>query len=334
MNIRNSRLYLIILLLLSLVVLAACQQRRPRIILESPSPDLAERTAVPAEIVVVTTIFPLYDVAKSIGGDVVTVHNLLPPGGSPHTFDPGPDQVRAIEESQLVFKIGLGLDDWLDRVIRGSSSDSRVIVTVSDNIETIPMSGDEHRTCSSGHVGCSQSGVDPHIWVDPVRMKQVAANIRDAYIKAMPDYEEEFQKNCDIYEKRLDELDLKYKNTLQQFQKKDYVSYHSFMNYLGVRYGIRQVAVVSESAGKEPDPQEIMRIVEKMRAEGVRVIFAEPQFSPKSSEMIANETGAKVYVVDPMGSEHDPARNTYYRNMETNLKTMEQAFREQYSKNE
>jgi zinc transport system substrate-binding protein len=332
MNIRRFQSFFFLLLIIfSLVITVSCQQRQPGDrAYGTPSFEPGERAAVPVDMVVVTTILPLYDAAKSIGGDLVEVHNLLPPGGSPHTFEPGTQQVRALEDSQIVFKLGLGLDDWLDRTIRGTRKKDRRIITVSENIETIPITEDEHETCCPGHSHAGSAGVDPHIWMDPVRMKEIAANIRDAYIHALPVYTETFQKNYDEYANQLDSLDEKYRTTLEKFAKKDFVTYHSFLNYLAQRYNLRQVAVITESPGKEPDPQEIVRVVNRMKDNNVKVVFAEPQFSPRSAEVIAGETGAKVYFLDPLGSTVNSDRNSYVKNMETNLKTLEEAFTEQY----
>jgi zinc transport system substrate-binding protein len=334
MNKRYIQGIILILIIFSLVITVSCQQRQTGQQTDEVSPfQPGERTAVPVDMIVVTTILPLYDAAENVGGDLVMVHNLLPPGASPHTFEPGTEQVRALEDSQLVFKLGLGLDDWLDRSIRGTRNKQRRVVTVSDNIETIPITEEiSDSGCCPGHSHGSHNNDDPHIWLDPIRMKQIAENIRDAYIHALPAYKETFNKNYESYVSQLDALDENYRTTLRNFEKKDFVTYHSFLNYPAQRYGLNQVAVIAESPGREPHPQEIMSVVNKMKQQDVKVVFAEPQFSPRSAEVIANETGAKVYFLDPLGSTENSDRNTYIKNMEMNLKTMEKAFSEQYGR--
>ncbi len=261
---------------------------------------------------VVASFLPLYDVARQVGGNLVEVRNLLPPGGSPHTFEPTPEDVKAVEEADLVFKLGLHLDDWMDRIVKGAGAEKKLVI-LSKGVDTIPLSG-------------NREGVDPHIWMDPVRMKKIAQNVYEAYVRVYPEKKEVFKKNYEEYIKKLEELDNLYRTTLSKFKKKDFVTFHPFLNYQAKRYGMNQVAVVTEFAGKEPDPKRIIEVVNILKKKGVKVVFVEPEFSPKASETIAREIGGKVIKIDPIGSIDNPNRNTYIKNMQENLKSLEEAF--------
>lgn len=309
---------------------------------QSVSKRAQEGQPIKDKIIVSTTILPIYDLAVHIGGDYVEVTNLLPPGGSPHTFEPGPDEAIAMERAQIIFKLGLGLDDWLEKLISRINPKDKTIVEVSSGIETLSFSPEESAACCDGHEisetphldahahdskSFKSSGVDPHIWMDPLRMKQAAKNVLDAYIEAMPHNKEYFTGNYEKYINELDQLHNKYVQVLSQFKKKDFVTYHSFLNYMADRYGMNQAAVIIDSPGKDPDPAHIINVIELLKSKGVKVVFVEPQFSPKSSEVIAVEIKGKIIEIDPLGNPHNPKRDTYIKNMEENLKSLQEAFK-------
>jgi len=277
---------------------------------------------------VVTTILPLYDIAVNVGGSRAEVHNLLPPGASPHTFEPTPDDLKLLEESDLVIMLGLGLDDWMDKMIASSGKEKKVIIA-SEGVETIKMESGEE---SESHVDADkdghhhEEGLDPHVWMDPLRMIVMAENVKSAFIKEMPKKKDYFEKNFKAYSESLKKLDGDFTRELSRFKKKDFITFHSFMNYLAGRYGLTPAGVIVDSPGKEPDSARVMNIVKVLKEKNVKVVFVEPQFSPKASMVIAQEIGGEVLTVDPLGSLDDSARDTYEKNMRENLKVLIQAF--------
>lgn len=310
---------LIILVVLSMFINSSCRQK-----IDTGSPTSAEDERGD-KLEVVTTFFPVYDCARQIGGDEVIVRNLLPPGGSPHTFEPTTTDSRAIEKADLIFKLGLELDDWMDTIIKSTGTDSNVI-ELSRGIETIPLGSSPVHSHSDDK--SKSFGQDPHIWMDPLKMKEMAKNARDAYIEKVPEKKEIFQKNYQIFAQKLDQLDKKYTEALSELEHKRFVTFHPFMNYLARRYDLEPVAVVTEFPGKQPDPHHLIEVIKKLREKNVRVVFVEPQFSPDASQIIANEIGGKVVVIDPLGSLSNPQKDTYVENMEQNLKNLVKAFEE------
>lgn len=328
-KLENRYLLIIIVLLFLSLSMLSCQSKKvnPEI-----PPDKTEQTN---KIHIVTTILPLYDIALNIGGDRAEVHNLLPAGASPHSYAPSVDDSMAVEKADLVLMMGLQLDDWIKKVAdtSGGAKKGRIII-VSNGIKTLKLPeehglmkeeihkhehGDEHQH----HAG----DVDNHLWMDPVRMKEMAKNVLNSLVELKPQDREFFENNYNNYAARLDELDSKYANELSKFKKKHFVTFHGFLNYTADRYGMKQVAVIATSPGKQPDPKHIAEVVDILKSKGVKVVFAEPQFSPKASELIVSEIGGKITVIDPIGSLEDPERNTYINNMETNLKGLVEAFK-------
>lgn len=328
-----------VMVILSLF-LVSCQKK-----MENPAdiplkPITDEGSGKPSDsgkIQIVTTILPLYDIAVNIGGDRAEVHNLLPAGASPHSYAPSVDDSIAVEKADLVLMMGLQLDDWIKKIADNSGGDKTgKIVIVSEGIKTLTLpeqmgSGDEeeHGDEHSGEHHHKAGDVDNHLWMDPVRMKEMAKNVLNACVKLKPADKEYFEKNYTDYTAKLDELDKKYSNELSKYKKKDFVTFHTFLNYTANRYGMNQVAVIATSPGKQPDPKHIAEVVDVLKSKGVKVVFAEPQFSPKASELIASEIGGKITTIDPIGSLEDPERCTYIKNMETNLKGLTEAFGEE-----
>ena len=327
----KTKLLLIVILQILLVFMISCQKTS-----EQPG---EEKKGEPSKVTetgklrVVTTILPLYHLAKNVGGDKVEVHNLLPTGASPHSYAPSVDDSMSVEKAGVILVLGLQLDDWIKKIAQSSGNNSpNRIVIVSNGIETLKTSEDgEHKHGKEeGHSQHHHHGdIDPHLWMDPVRMKNMAKNVYTAFSKAKPGEKEYFEKNYNDYILKLDELDKKYSDELSKFKKKDFVTFHTILNYTAHRYGMNQVAVIASSPGKQPDPRHIAEIVDILKKNNVKIVFAEPQFSPKASKLIAREIKGKIAVIDPLGSLEDPKRDTYIKNMEENLKALVEAFKEE-----
>ena len=312
----------VIFLAITLVFFCSCQGTAPQ-----------KKTG--GKLRVVATFLPVYDAARCVGGDLVEVKLLLPPGASPHTYEPTPRDSISLEEARVIFKLGLGLDDWVDRAVAGGIDKKGKTVAISGGVELLPLPEEEgsgqHHQCTHDHH--SHKGCDPHVWMDPMRMKIMAKNVLDHYKKLLPQKAEQLQKNYETYARSLDKLDKKYQDCLNEYKKRDFVTFHPFMNYLSHRYGLRQVAVVTGFAGKEPDPKKLIQVIEKLKEYRVKTVFAEPQFSPRASETIAREIGGRVVIIDPVGSLKDSGRDTYVKNMEQNLKALTKAFEQENSDN-
>lgn len=318
------------LTIIGILILSSCQQKTDRGATPSDTTG-SDLEKSEGKIVVITTILPLYDIAKNVGGDIVEVKNLLPPGGSPHTYEPTVEDSRNIEDAKVIFIVGLGVDTWMEKLTSAMGEKGKMkTFTLSDGVKTLSLTDVEKTGAHSGEHSHKKGGtVNPHIWMDPIRMKKMAENVRDAYISIKPDQKEKFEENCKKYQAELDELDKLYSEELSKFKKKDFITFHAFLGYLSKRYGMNEVAVISTSPGQEPDPKHIAEVIEILKKYGVKVVFAEPQFPPREADAIAREINGKVAVVDPLGALNNPKRNTYVKNMKENLKAFVSAFREE-----
>jgi zinc transport system substrate-binding protein len=263
---------------------------------------------------VVASIAPLADFAQEVGRDRVDVLLLLPPGASPHTYEPVPRTVREISKAKIFIKIGAGLEFWADRLIAATAK-GITTVTCSDGVPLLKGGDHDH----------ALSNANPHIWLDPVICMKIVEKIAAAFEAADPANASFYRKNAAAYISRLAALDREIARTVKTFRTRDYVTFHPAWDYFARRYGLKVSGVIEEAPGKEPAPKHVQRILDAVRKMKTKVIFAEPQFSPKIADAIAQEAGARVLMLDPVGG--GKGRETYIGLMKYNLAMMEKAMR-------
>ncbi|MCG8402571.1 MAG: metal ABC transporter substrate-binding protein [Firmicutes bacterium] len=197
--------------------------------------------------------------------------------------------------------------------------------------------GEEHRhaEADNGHLHQESHGTphqghhhgdkDPHVWLDPVLVKEhIAPQIAAALAEISPENSSYFKANLEAY---CNELELLHQDMAEKtagFNQHTFIAFHSAWRYLAHRYGLKDITV-EEFPGKEPTAQWITQVVETARAENVKAILAEPQFSTKAAGVIAAEFGAPVLIVDPLGAEDKEGYDSYLSMMRSNLTVLEQA---------
>lgn len=266
------------------------------------------------KIKVVASIAPLADFAKQVGGERAAVNLLLPPGATPHVFEPTPKAVKDVSAADIFIKIGAGLEFWAEKIIKSSAKKDLIIV---DSSSGAPLIRDPH---AHGTLGA-----DPHIWLDPLIAVSIVTKIEKAFIRADPKNAGHYEKNASHYREKLAQLDREIAERVSKFRIREYVTFHPAWNYFSRRYGLRVAGVIEESPGREPGPRHVARIIKEIRRIGSGVVFVEPQFNPKIAEVIARESGARILVLDPI--EGRKGSNTYIDMMRYNISVMESAMR-------
>jgi zinc transport system substrate-binding protein len=260
---------------------------------------------------VVASILPLTDFARQVGGDRVSVETLIPPGASPHTYELTPAQLRAVSRARVLVLNGVGLEYWADKMISAAHNPNLVVVTTAEGLDVI--AGDEH-----------EAGGNPHVWLSPLNAIHQVEMIRDALILADPAGVDEYRANADRYISELRALDRDIRATVATFSSRKFIAFHAAWVYFTRDYGLEQAAVIEATPGKEPSPAEVAEIVKTAKAIGAQAIFAEPQFSSKAAEVIAEESGAQVLFLNPLGQ---PPDYRYIDLMRYNLNEMSKALK-------
>lgn len=270
------------------------------------------------KINVVVSIYPLKDIVKQAGGDMVDVDFIVPPGASPHTFEPTPSDMLKMHRARMFVIIGAGLEFWADRAVKAAGRRDLKVIALSEGMPLI-YGGHSH--------GESRGVADPHIWLDPLLTRDMADRIAFALIELDGANGSYYRKRAEVFKRQLYELHMRIMKAVSRFRTREYVTFHPAWNYFSRRYGLKVIGVIEESPGKEASPRHIVGLINEIRKTGARVVFAEPQFNPKMADVIAKEAGARVLMLDPLGGPDLKGRDTYIGLMLYNLSILEQAMR-------
>ena len=227
-------------------------------------------------LTVVTTTTLLADLVKNVGSDLVEVTALMPPGADVHSFQSTPADNVAVGRAALLVSNGGGLDQFLDQVIEGASSDDAVHILAAESL--LELDDD-----------------DPHFWQNPVFTVQYAEGIRDGLIAADPDNAADYRSNFQEYKDRLTELDFDIANTLDTIQtdRRHLITFHDAFSHFAERYGWQVTSLVGSDAS-QVSPGPMVEILDRVREQGIPAVFAEPQFSSGLLEKAAEEAGVEV----------------------------------------
>jgi zinc transport system substrate-binding protein len=272
---------------------------------------------------VAATILPLGDFCQNIGGDLVQVQVLIPPGASPHVFEPSPAEMARVFQARVFVYIGAGLEPWAARLLRARGPKNLVAVEAARGMPLLNLAEPQHH--QKGAYEAHLTG-NPHIWLDPVLAQEICRKIAAAYIQADPAHRAQYAANLQSYLAALAELNREIEKHAQGWRQRDYVSFHPAFAYFARRYGLHNVGTIEEAPGREPSPRDLQNLVAAIQRYGIKVVFAEPQFNPRVAEVIAQEAGAKVLELDPLGG-RPPYGSDYLKMMRHNLATLDQAFK-------
>ena len=280
----------------------------------------------PGRRLAVASILPLADIVRNVAGDRFEVSCLLPPGASPHTFEPTTRQMVELSQAEAFFRMGLDLEFWAADLVESAANPRLRVVTVSDGIEPLRFSshGEHADEEAEGHHH-EHGEFDPHVWLDPVLALTIAENVRLGLSAADPASAGYFSERAREYREKLVALDAEYKAAMGAIKVRKAVAFHDAYAYLARRYGYEIVEVIEEAPGKEPGAKHIQHVIEGIRASGAGAVFVEPQFSPLMAEAIARDAGVAVITVDPIGDSSDPLRATYIGLMRFNLDAFRRA---------
>lgn len=272
-----------------------------------------------------TTVYPLEDFTKKIGGDYVDVESIYPPGADEHTFEPSQKDMIKMADGDIFFYVGMGLEGFVEGSKSILESEDVTVVATSKGIDLEPggESSGEHDH-DDGH----NHDVDPHIWLDPVYSKEMAKNIADTLSNEMPEHKKEFQANLETLVTELDSLDGEFKNMADHAPKKTFFVSHSAYSYWEERYGLHQEAIAGLNTADEPSQQELKKIIEKGKKDNVQYILFEQNVSSRLTEVVQNELGAKsltLHNLSVLTADDRKKEEDYFSLMRRNIETLKQA---------
>jgi zinc transport system substrate-binding protein len=248
----------------------------------------AQQSSEQSGITVVASFYPLYEFASRVGGDRAEVSSLVPVGIEPHDWEPTlQDRLRVQSATMLVIN-GAGFESW------AGGMEAQVIVDTSEGIglEHEEVGEDEH-----GH----ESGVNPHIWLDPVLAKHQVEKIRDAMVNTDPENADYYKENADAFAAELDQLDAFINSELDDCEKSDFIAFHDAFAHFAERYGLTQHSIHGISPEGEILPRRMQEIIELTNELGIDVIYSEDLIDSRLADAIAGEIpGGRVLVLSPI----------------------------------
>lgn len=236
-----------------------------------------------AVLPVVATFSVLADLVRQVGGDAVSVVSLVPVGADAHAFQPSPGALRSLRDARVAVENGLGLDGWLDRLIRASGfSGTRVVASAGVRPRPVQEGG--------------RAVPDPHVWQDPGRAVLMVRAIADGLCAADPARAAGYRARAADYTARIEALDAEIERRIGAIPraKRRVITGHDAFGYFGARYGVEFRAVQGVSTEGEPSARDLARLAAQVRREGIRAVFVENMTSPRAAEALAREAGARV----------------------------------------
>ncbi|WP_156630167.1 metal ABC transporter solute-binding protein, Zn/Mn family [Methylobacterium sp. Leaf112] len=276
----------------------------------------APALADPEKLRVVATFSILGDLVSQVGGERVAVTTLVKPDADAHGYAPAPSDARTLAAADMVVVNGLGLEGWIDRLIKASGAKAPVVVT-SKGIKPIEEA-DDH-----GHGHAHDHHADPHAWQSIANAKVYVANIRDGLAKRDPAHAAAYAARATAYLGELDALEGEVRATIAKIPpaQRRIITTHDAFGYFTAAYGLTFIAPQGVSTDSEASPRDVARIVRQIRAEKIPAVFLETIADPRLMEQIARESGAaiggKVYS-DALSGPDGPAP-TYVAMMRNNL---------------
>ncbi len=261
---------------------------------------------------IVTSFYPMYiDVINLTDGvEGVTVTNMTKPQtGCLHDYQLTTEDMKTLEKADAFVVNGAGMESFLDKVIK--MQEGMTVIDASRGIELMEEDGE----------------ANPHVWLSITKDIEQVKNIRDQLKEADPAHADQYEANAETYLAKLEALKTEMHATLDDVPHKDIVTFHEAFPYFAEEFGLHILGVIEREPGADPTPAELETTIEQVKALPVKVLFAEPQYSPAAAETIARETGAKLYSLDPVvtGEAMPDAKDAYLDAMRKNMETLKEA---------
>jgi manganese/iron transport system substrate-binding protein len=288
-------------------------------LLQASCSGSARNPTPPAAVkpVVVATTSTLASLVKSVAGDRMDVHWLVPIGASPETYEPVPKDVIELSHAAVIVENGSGLEAWLSKLLEEAPPAAHVVV-LSDSLPR-----------SVAHPNGSQYA-NPHFWLDPLYAGAYVAAIANALAAADPAHARYYHSNASAERRHLEDLNawIKQQIALIPPSQRAMIADHDAWYYFDRRYGIDDVGAIEKSPGKEPSAADLVELIAKAKSHHLHAIFAEPEFSPRLAKQLADSAGIETVTDlydDSLGT--SPDLDSYEGIMHHDVNTLVQALK-------
>lgn len=335
---RLSQYLSVFVVVVLVVALSACGSKAKEAGADADNPPGAA-----SKLKVETSFYPMYEFTSKVAGDLADVHLLVPSGVEPHDWEPTPQDIGTIEQSDLLVYNGAGIEGWVDQVLSGSDNKGLMSVEASKGLDLMQGVEDEddHEADHEADHGEAHTeegahdhdhgGLDPHVWLSPKLAIQEVRNIEAGLSEKAPEHKDQFKQNADAYVAQLEQLDQEYIKELTDTKRKDFITQHAAFGYLAKSYGLTQVPIAGLSPEQEPSAAAMANVVKFAKEHQVKTIFFETLVSSQVADTIAKEVGAVSAVLNPiegLTAEDQTNHMDYIKVMQANLAALKKALNE------
>ncbi len=269
---------------------------------------------------VAVSIFPVYDLARRVAGPDADVSLLLQPGHNEHSFDPSPNDVATAARCKLGVMIGLGLDPWMEKLMKDAAPTARVL-EVGDRVPTLTIKddpiGDKEADKAREALGKKdedsheKGALDPHVWLDPERARLIVRAIAEELGRVDAAHAVAYRERATDIDKSLAALDKEVEEKTKTWKTRGFITFHGSFQYFAERYKLNILAVIEPYPGSQPSPDYIAAVLEVVKAKNVPALFGEPQLDPRPAKVLSDEAKIPLGTLDPVGG--GPETDTYER---------------------
>ncbi|MBA3921653.1 MAG: zinc ABC transporter substrate-binding protein [Nostocaceae cyanobacterium] len=310
-----------ITLALLLFVATGCSQLNTETTaVQSPSANIAGSSTKVAKIKVVTTFLPMYMFTKAVTGDVAQVDILVPPGTDVHDYQAKPENVKALAQANVLVKNGLGLEEFLAGTVKNAQNRKLTEIDASSGIKALESISPVVQTQPTGKKDEHETG-NPHVWLDPVLVKQQVTNIRNGLITVDPANKATYETNAAAYIRQLDDLNNEFQAKLRKYPNCTFITFHDAFPYLAKRYNLKQVAVV-KIPEDQLSPTDVQNAVNAVKQYKVKALFSEPGVDNKLLTSLSQDLHLTLHPLDSMETGQTEPQH-YFEAMRANLQTLE-----------
>ncbi|MBC1521159.1 metal ABC transporter substrate-binding protein [Listeria aquatica] len=284
------------------------------------------------KIQVYTTVYPLTYLTQQIGGSYVHVKSIYPAGADAHSFEPTQKDMLKLADSDLFFYIGLGMEGFVDKAKSTLKEEKVSFIPLAEKLDLpkdpdAALENDEHEHEGEEHEH-EHGDINPHVWLYPKYMEEMAKTIRDRLTKEMPKQKATFEENYKKTVEKLKKLDDSYAEMAKNAKHKDFVTAHAAYSYWNTAYGLHQIPIAGISTSDEPSQKKLQTIVQTIKKDKIPYIMLEQNTNSKIADVIQSETDTKALTLHNLETltEKDIHQNRDYLSiMNDNLKALKEA---------
>jgi ABC-type Zn uptake system ZnuABC Zn-binding protein ZnuA len=290
--------------------------------------DKQEKLAAKPRVAV--SIFPLHDVAKRVAGDRLDVVLVLPPGKSEHGYEPTPKEVARVVDTRLIVLAGYAMDEWAEKLVKTAAPTAQS-VALAPLCEPRPFTLEHVGEAAAAEVrkggdddeGEEAGAMDPHFWLDPLRMANAVDVLVTRFSALDPDGTVGFKARGDEVKKSLAALHTEVDAASKKWSKRKVVTFHASMGYFLARYSLELSAVIEPFPGREPTAKYMGEVLAEVKKTGAAALFSEPQLDRAPAKTVADQAGLPLFELDPVGG--TPGVETYEKLLRANAAVFDKA---------